>query len=514
MTGKPDIAQLRHLLFGKDYEDLLALKTQFEQSEQYTARVADVITEALLQREAKDQSLSKLLAPGVEQALTEAINTHPKRFADVLYPVMGPAIRKSIQQALNEALENFNRLLEQSVSPRSWRWRLDAWRTGQSYAQVALLNTLVYQVEQVFLIHRSNGLLLQHVMANNAISKDPEIVSGMLTAIQDFIADSFSVTDADSLRTLSLGDLSVWIEQGPHAVLAMVVRGTPPSSLRTHLQSLSESIHRQYAQQFKHYQGDTHTFATTEPLLRHCLVQQQATRQRSPWLAYAVLSLVTAGVGYTSYQRYQQQTGQQQQFQQVLTTLKAEPGLVLIETQTNAQGYHLKGLIDPLARAPTDIIPATLQRELGLSFEFKPYWSLEPAFVQARATTSDTQTRQQQAITQQQIRELTQQVTNASYAFAINGAQVTPNDTLTQLSQTLQQFISVAKRDNKLLQVTIVGNTDEVGTNDFNHKLANARAQAVRDALIALGVPAFILQTQAAIKPPRERAVHYQVALY
>ena len=59
-----------------------------------------------------------------------------------------------------------------------------------------------------------------------------------------------------------------------------------------------------------------------------------------------------------------------------------------------------------------------------------------------------------------------------------------------------------------------MGNTDEVGTNDFNHKLANARAQAVRDALIALGVPAFILQTQAAIKPPRERAVHYQVALY
>ena len=99
MQGTPDITQLRNLLFGKDYEALLALKAQFEDSEQYSARIASVIAEAITRREAHDGAISTALMPTVERSLTHAISSNPKRFADVLYPVMGPAIRKSIQQA-------------------------------------------------------------------------------------------------------------------------------------------------------------------------------------------------------------------------------------------------------------------------------------------------------------------------------------------------------------------------------------------------------------------------------
>ena len=149
MTGTPDVEQLRRLLFGKDYDALLALKAQFENSDKYTASVARILAEAIQLRREQDDALTVALAPTVEQALTNSISNNPQRIADMLYPVMGPAIRKSINQALSEALENLNRLLENSLSVRSWKWRFDAWRTGQSYAQVALLRTLVYQVEQV-----------------------------------------------------------------------------------------------------------------------------------------------------------------------------------------------------------------------------------------------------------------------------------------------------------------------------------------------------------------------------
>lgn len=111
-----------------------------------------------------------------------------------------------------QTLETFNQLLEQSLSPRSIRWRFDAWRTGRKYSEVVLMKTLVYQVEQVFLIHRETSLLLQHVVSKNAIVKDPDMVSSMLSAIQDFMADSF--TDESSLNALRLGELSVLIEQG------------------------------------------------------------------------------------------------------------------------------------------------------------------------------------------------------------------------------------------------------------------------------------------------------------
>ena len=212
-TNGSDIANLRQLLFGKDYDDLLTLKAQFETLERYSASVAGIISEALHLRMSRDDSISKLLAPTIEYTLTESIQQNPVQFANVLYPVMGPAIRKSIHQSFAEILTNLNQLLEQSLSLRSLRWRFDAWRTGQSYAHIVMLHTLVYQVEQVFLIHRHSGLLIHHLTAANAISKDPDMISGMLTAIQDFMADSFSVNKTDTLNTLSMGELNLLVEQ-------------------------------------------------------------------------------------------------------------------------------------------------------------------------------------------------------------------------------------------------------------------------------------------------------------
>jgi OOP family OmpA-OmpF porin len=58
-----------------------------------------------------------------------------------------------------------------------------ALRTGTSFAEVVLLNTLLYRVEQVFLIERESGLLLQHVRSAAVRTEDADMVAGMLTAI-------------------------------------------------------------------------------------------------------------------------------------------------------------------------------------------------------------------------------------------------------------------------------------------------------------------------------------------
>ena len=55
-----------------------------------------------------------------------------------------------------------------------------------------LKHTLVYRVEHVFLIHRHTSLLIAHAASQDATSQDPQLVSSMLAAIQDFVRDSFS----------------------------------------------------------------------------------------------------------------------------------------------------------------------------------------------------------------------------------------------------------------------------------------------------------------------------------
>jgi len=155
---------------------------------------------------------------------------------------MGPAIRKAISSALSGMIESFNQTLSYSVSVRGLRWRLEALRTGKSFAEVVLMHTLLYRVEQVFLIHKKTGLLLQHVSAVPGAVQDADMVSGMLTAIQDFVHDSFSSRRSDELETLQVGDLTVWIEQGPLAILAGVIRGNAPSDVPRSLRKRSNAF--------------------------------------------------------------------------------------------------------------------------------------------------------------------------------------------------------------------------------------------------------------------------------
>ena len=157
-------------------------------------QVAAVLPQAL-QLQALDPELARALAPPVEDAITASIHRNPKPLADALFPVMGPAIRKAVAASLVGMVESFNRTLEHSLSWRSLTWRVEAFRTGRSFGEVVLLHTLLFRVEQVFLIDRTSGLLLQHVQAGVAGVQDADMVSGMLTAIRDFVGDSFAVAD-------------------------------------------------------------------------------------------------------------------------------------------------------------------------------------------------------------------------------------------------------------------------------------------------------------------------------
>jgi outer membrane protein OmpA-like peptidoglycan-associated protein len=495
-VGTPDVEQLRRLLFGKDYDDLLALKEQFQRSDKYSASVAGIISEALRLRSTQDDSLSEALEPTVEQALTRSISRNPKGIADMLYPVMGPAIRKSINQALNEALENLNRLLENSLSLRSWKWRFDAWRTGQSYARIALLRTLVYQVEQVFLIHRQTGLLLQHVESPNAISKDPAMVSGMLTAIQDFIADSFHVDQNNTLRTLNLGDVTVLIEHGPQAVLAMVVRGNVPSEeLHELLLETSAAIHSQYAAALKAFQGDAEPFANAGTLLSDCLKSRQASQpQHSPWLAWLLLGGIAAGLAYWGFLAWQAQ--QQRLQQEAMEKLTQQQALQTLNQRLQELQTHTSDLQDTLQTLTVQ------QRE-----------QLEQQRQQALKLAQNEQT----------ISDLTHRIESSTYPFELGKADADPSQPgLVQLGEDIQALLRATNLAGKTLQVIIVGNADDSGGSEsFNRKLAQQRASNLMDALTRNGVPVFMLAAysingpeQASTLLKNERSTRYQVRLY
>src|SRR6516225_539822 len=166
--------------------------------------------------------------PRLDAVKSVLLRQEPDTLVNILYPVMGPAIRKAIAESMNDKLQGLNQALRYAFTLRGLRWRLEALRSGTTFGDVVLKHTLVFRVEHVFLIHRKSGLLLEHIAAEDATARDPHLVSGMLTAIQDFVRDSFddpSAVEGGAIDSLRLGDLLLWCEAGPQAYLAAVIRG-------------------------------------------------------------------------------------------------------------------------------------------------------------------------------------------------------------------------------------------------------------------------------------------------
>jgi OOP family OmpA-OmpF porin len=376
-------AELRSLLVGPEQRQLRALERRLDDPAAHAREVSRVLPAAVELR-TNDPHLRRALAPTVEEAISASVRRNPRPLADALFPIIGPAIRKAIAATLSGMLESLNTTLEHSLSWRSIRWRLDARRTGRSFAESVLLKSHVYRVEQVFLIHRPSGLLLQHVTAPGVAAQDADMVSAMLTAIRDFVGDSFAVTGDEGLQTLRVGDVSVWIEHGPHALLAAVIRGTAPPDLRQVMQGAVEGVHAQYSDLLSPFSGDASVFEGARPILESCLQQQFRGRTRppyrSPLFMATVLVLVFAmGAWLALVLR------DRARWNGYIAALGHEPGIVVVSNGREQGRYVVSGLRDPLARDPAVLLAGHGLTPDEVTGRWQLYQALDPSLVLARA---------------------------------------------------------------------------------------------------------------------------------
>jgi OOP family OmpA-OmpF porin len=155
-----------------------------------------------LQLRARDPQLMRALAPSVEDAIATSVQKNPQALADALFPVIGPAIRKAVAHSFDAMIDSVNQTIERSVSWQAVQWRLTAWRTGTPFAEVLIANTLDYRVEQIFLIHRESGLLLQHVAIDLRSGQGRRPDLGHAHRDYRLRRDSFHVERADSLESM------------------------------------------------------------------------------------------------------------------------------------------------------------------------------------------------------------------------------------------------------------------------------------------------------------------------
>ena len=89
-----------------------------------------------------------------------------------------------------------------------------------------------FSISDVFLIY-IDGRLIKSVSFDTSIREevDEDILSGMLTAVKSFVADSFK-EESGGLKTLQYGKMTIFLERGVTMYIAVVFRGDPHYDLR------------------------------------------------------------------------------------------------------------------------------------------------------------------------------------------------------------------------------------------------------------------------------------------
>ena len=378
-----EFEELRRLLLSREREQLRELRDQISDKERRSRDVAAILPEAVKMSRERGDELASALRPAVEHSVRESIEKRPETFVDALHPIIGPIVRRSIAETLRRLLQSLNQTLEHTFSWQGLKWRFEAWRTGKSFAEVVMLRSLVYRVEQVFLIHRATSLALLHATADPALSKDSDMVAGMLSAIQDFARDSFAAGEDSALEEFRVGELQVWIAPGRHAYLAAVIRGNPSRELRSALEETIDSIHVLKGSALAKFEGDASVFESLRPELESCLrAQYSATKStKRPRRAVLFLTVLAALIVAVLVVAARSET----KWKNFLNRLRDQPGIVVLDARKGwFSPSRVSGLRDAEAADPAAIAHAAGLNPARIRFDWKDYLALDAASVQRR----------------------------------------------------------------------------------------------------------------------------------
>jgi outer membrane protein OmpA-like peptidoglycan-associated protein len=524
-----ELSELRRLLFGVEKTELDKLYERLNNPRITAEDVSRLLPDAAKLISLQNQKLGDAMITTVEHAIQASVKKDENVLATAIFPIVGPATRKAVTSALQEMMQTLDRTLEYSVSPKSLRWRLEARQTGKSFAEVVLLRTLIYRVEQVFLIDKKTGLLLQHIVAPLVTIQDPDLVAAMLTAIQDFVRDSFNTQNKDGLQSLQFGDLVIWIEEGPQALLAGIIRGNAPQELRLVFQEAIEKIHQKFNKELISFEGETEPLAASKTDLESCLRSQQQSKRKSNYTyALVFLSLIASTIGIWSFFSIRDRI----RWNTYLKKLDSQPGIVIIEAEQQDGKYFISGMRDPLAVDPNELLQQANLNPQEIRSQWENFISLEPQLIAKRATQLLQAPKtvsfkvdangvlhasgsaphewilearrlwhfipgiikyQDNNLIDNTLRQLAiykKQIEQTRLLFFEGTTELLPEEEkkLQALQTDIQKMLAATKTVRKKMHIQIVGHTDNSGTQDRNIVLSQNRANKILSYLSSQGM--------------------------
>ncbi len=363
MQSKTDrsLEALKRILLQEDElklkqldKEISSLKRQIADKESLIASLDPVIADLLERKIANSKDeMAEALAPIMSDAIKRQVAEAKDDVVDALYPIIGKTIRKSVAEAMKNLVETINQKIEQALRGSFFKRRIQSRITGVSEGELMLKEAMPFTIDEIFSIHKESGLLLSHASSRRTEAKiDEELISGMLTAIRNFISEAFETEETQDLNEIQYGDSKILLDVGHYSYLAIVMSGVEPDGFEDDIQKLGRKIHNRYFKSLRQFDGDITQFGEMPKFLNNFLQkynrQPEATKpQKSkPYFIYLlaiILFICLVVLGIRQIPRYLASRKAEQQISQAIPELRQQEIICEIR-QRMAQSDDLRNL--------------------------------------------------------------------------------------------------------------------------------------------------------------------------
>jgi hypothetical protein len=396
-TLENELDLIRQVLLDKTNKRIEELGDAIHDEARFTTRVAQAIPEVFNPPNVDEKQLAFQMQSNILNTLQVLGKDQPDNLAKSLAPAIGPAISSAILTALTEFRQTMERLMRDYLSPRGLMWRIESWRSGESFRQIALRRTQGFGVDGVVLIHKKTSEILHQEYYTEESSRFAENNTQALHGFWlELTQEPVLTGKIEQIIPFDIPIVDVkhqaMVLHGPWLTMVCTCWGKIPDGEKAKLLRIHQGMHQRFNRALQNHQmgslGLTGIGSAAQAVFEPDEVQlasevSQEPKSKVPW--FTIISvLVLLALSFWQWQRYQQKT-----LREFLhDDLNAQPGVMVKAVKQQSAFWQVQAMADPALFKPELYRTKTLQTHPSLGdihFDLQPILSLQPAAVESRA---------------------------------------------------------------------------------------------------------------------------------
>jgi len=528
--------------------ELLSLKIAQAKREVAEA-IAPILDEAIQAKAQQDKAaISAALAPLLAGAVTQQVDHYPGEMAKALGPEMGTAIKEQISlerdamvdalypvigstiaKYMAEVIDSINQKLENALSLDVVSRKIRANIQGVSEAELIFREAVPFTIQGIFLIHKASGLVISEVQPAETQRLDSDMIAGMLTAIRsfvnDFIAQSGDVSEIDQIE---YGTSRITLEVAGYCYLAVISKGQLPQEFLQKMRDTLGIIVQKHGKPIELFDGNPANVPVQVNQLLISLIQfsETSTKSQKRKLPIALLLLIVALLGtiFIPWGIHRYRSGISRRLEENTSlALSSDPELAVYRLSVEADQKTIKlagklpnqylrlkaakiaSQVEPNLQVDNNIIAVKVPPDPVLAAaEVKRVANIlnQVRGVDISASYLDGQVRVEGIVTEfaeaKKITEAFEQIPGVE--SVTNTEQLLLNSIVSRIYFEQNSAVLTSAERQKVIKLKeflelypnkhlkLVGYSSREGSEVTNQRLAEKRAEAVKNALVAQGI--------------------------